>query len=66
MALAVTRVLRVSTLTMLHSSSKCSDSVTKTKAGRTNGGDSMIMRTIAFGLSDLEIKAVASYVSGLQ
>jgi cytochrome c553 len=26
----------------------------------------MIMRTIAFGLSDLEIKAVASYVSGLQ
>jgi hypothetical protein len=24
------------------------------------------MRTIAFGLSDLEIKAVASYVSGLQ
>jgi cytochrome c553 len=26
----------------------------------------MIMRTIAFGLSDLEIKAVASYVAGLQ
>jgi hypothetical protein len=24
------------------------------------------MRTIAFGLSDLEIKAVASYVAGLQ
>jgi cytochrome c553 len=36
------------------------------ESGRTNGGDSMIMRTIAFGLSDLEIKAVASYVSGLQ
>ena len=34
--------------------------------GRTNGGDSKIMRTIAFGLSDLEIKAVASYVAGLQ
>ena len=36
------------------------------ESGRTNGGDSKIMRTIAFGLSDLEIKAVASYVSGLQ
>ncbi|MDB3934078.1 cytochrome c4 [Luminiphilus sp.] len=36
------------------------------ESGRTNGGDSMIMRTIAFGLSDLEIKAVASYVAGLQ
>ena len=36
------------------------------EGGRTNGGDSKIMRTIAFGLSDLEIKAVASYVAGLQ
>ncbi|MDA8662579.1 cytochrome c4 [Luminiphilus sp.] len=36
------------------------------ESGRINGGDSMIMRTIAFGLSDLEIKAVASYVAGLQ
>ena len=36
------------------------------ESGRTNGGDSMIMRTIAFGLRDLEIKAVASYVAGLQ
>ena len=36
------------------------------ESGRTNGGDSKIMRTIAFGLSDLEIKAVASYVAGLQ
>ena len=35
-------------------------------SGRTNGGDSRIMRTIAFGLSDLEIKAVSSYVAGLQ
>ena len=35
-------------------------------SGRTNGGDSRIMRTIAFGLSDLETKAVSSYVAGLQ
>jgi cytochrome c553 len=35
-------------------------------SGRTNDGDAKIMRTIAFGLSDKEIKAVASYVSGLK
>jgi cytochrome c553 len=35
-------------------------------AGRTNDGDSKIMRTTAFGLSDLEIEAVASYVAGLK
>ncbi len=35
-------------------------------AGRTNGGQAKIMRTIAFGLSDKEIDAVASYVQGLQ
>lgn len=35
-------------------------------AGRTNDGDTKIMRTTAFGLSDLEIEAVASYASGLQ
>jgi len=34
-------------------------------AGRTNDGDAKIMRTTAFGLSDLEIEAVASYVAGL-
>jgi len=34
-------------------------------AGRTNDGDTKIMRTIAFGLSDKEIEAVASYVTGL-
>lgn len=34
--------------------------------GRVNDGDSKIMRTTAFELSDLEIKAVASYVSGLK
>ena len=34
--------------------------------GRTNDGDSKIMRTTAFELSDLEIKAVASYASGLK
>lgn len=34
--------------------------------GRINGGDSKIMRTIAFGLSDLEIVAVSSYVAGLR
>lgn len=34
--------------------------------GRTNDGDTRIMRTTAFGLSDLEIKAVSSYVAGLK
>ena len=34
-------------------------------AGRTNDGEAMIMRTNAFGLSDLEIKAVSSYAAGL-
>jgi cytochrome c553 len=34
--------------------------------GRTNDGDSKIMRTTAFELSDLEIKAVASYASGFK
>jgi cytochrome c553 len=34
-------------------------------AGRTNDGDLKIMRTEAFGLSDKEIDAVASYVAGL-
>jgi len=36
------------------------------EAGRTNDGDAMIMRTNAFGLSDKEIEAVASYASGLK
>ena len=36
------------------------------EAGRTNDGDTMIMRTNAFGLSDKEIEAVASYASGLK
>jgi len=36
------------------------------KAGRTNDGDTRIMRTVAFGLSDKEIEAVASYASGLK
>ncbi len=35
-------------------------------AGRTNDGDTKIMRTIAFGLSDKEIDAVSSYVEGLK
>ncbi len=35
-------------------------------AGRVNDGDSKIMRTTAFELSDLEIQAVASYASGLK
>ena len=35
-------------------------------AGRTNDGDSKIMRTTAFGLSDGEIDAVSSYISGLK
>jgi cytochrome c553 len=34
--------------------------------GRYTDGDSKIMRTNAFGLSDLEIEAVATYASGLQ
>jgi cytochrome c553 len=34
-------------------------------AGRTTDGDSKMMRSNAFGLSDLEIRAVASYISGL-
>jgi cytochrome c553 len=34
-------------------------------SGRTNDGDVRIMRTTAFGLSDKEIEAVASYVAGL-
>ena len=36
------------------------------ESGRTNDGDTRIMRTTAFGLSDLEIEAVASYASGLK
>ena len=35
-------------------------------AGRTNDGDAKIMRTTAFGLSDGEIDAVASYIAGLK
>lgn len=35
-------------------------------AGRTNDGDTKIMRSIAFGLSDKEIDAVSSYVAGLK
>ena len=35
-------------------------------AGRTNDGDSKIMRTTAFELSDKEIEAVASYAAGLR
>ncbi len=35
-------------------------------AGRTNDGDAKIMRMTAFGLSDMEIEAVASYVAGLK
>lgn len=34
--------------------------------GRTNDGDTKMMRTTAFGLSDKEIEAVASYISGLK
>jgi cytochrome c553 len=33
--------------------------------GRTNDGDTKIMRTTAFGLSDNEIEAVSSYIAGL-
>lgn len=35
------------------------------KAGRHNDGDTRIMRDIAYRLSDKEIEAVASYISGL-
>lgn len=35
-------------------------------SGRTNDGDTKIMRTIAFGLSDKEIEAVASFIAGLK
>lgn len=35
-------------------------------AGRVNDGDSKIMRTTAFELSDREIEAVASYAAGLK
>ena len=35
-------------------------------AGRTNDGETMIMRTTAFGLSDKEIEAVSSYVADLK
>jgi cytochrome c553 len=35
-------------------------------AGRTNDGDTKIMRATARGLSDAQIEAVASYVSGLK
>ena len=34
--------------------------------GRVTGGDTKIMRSNAFGLSDMEIEAVASYASGLR
>jgi len=33
--------------------------------GRVTGGETMIMRSNAFGLTDLEIEALASYISGL-
>lgn len=36
------------------------------ESGRTNDGDTRIMRSNAFGLSDMEIEAVASYASGLK
>jgi cytochrome c553 len=36
------------------------------ESGRTNDGDARIMRSNAFGLSDMEIEAVASYASGLK
>lgn len=35
-------------------------------AGRTNDGDTRIMRDIAFGMSDKEIDAVSSYIAGLK
>jgi cytochrome c553 len=33
--------------------------------GRVTGGETMIMRSNAFGLTDIEIEALASYISGL-
>ncbi len=36
------------------------------ESGRTNDGDTRIMRTTAFGLSDKEIQAVSSYAAGLK
>jgi cytochrome c553 len=36
------------------------------ETGRTNDGDTKIMRITAFGLSDGEIQAVSSYVAGLK
>jgi len=36
------------------------------ESGRTNDGDTRIMRATAFGLSDKEIEAVASYAAGLK
>ncbi len=36
------------------------------ETGRTNDGDTRIMRTTAFALSDLEIEAVSSYAAGLK
>jgi len=36
------------------------------ETGRTNDGDTKIMRTTAFGLSDKEIQAVSSYAAGLK
>ena len=33
--------------------------------GRVTGGESMIMRSQAFGLTDIEIEALAAYISGL-
>lgn len=36
------------------------------ETGRTNDGDTRIMRTTAFGLSDKEIEAVSSYAAGLK
>lgn len=35
-------------------------------SGRVTGGETKIMRSNAFGLSDMEIEALANYVSGLQ
>tara|TARA_R110001592_G_scaffold204389_1_gene454464 strand:+ start:630 stop:1256 length:627 start_codon:yes stop_codon:yes gene_type:complete len=35
------------------------------REGRANDGDAMVMRTIAFKLSDSEIEAVSSFIQGL-
>ncbi|MEX1667984.1 cytochrome c [Zhongshania guokunii] len=35
------------------------------REGRSNDGDAMVMRTIAFKLSDSEIEAVSSFIQGL-